>query len=640
MCGIAGIVSLDGSPLAGVESSLARMMNLLQHRGPDQEGYWVSQDQRVALVNTRLSIVGVDDAPKLPLQDADRRGVLAFNGEIYNHQELRSDLKSRGCRFRTRTDTEVLLNGLLTDGSAFLDKADGFWGFAFYDESKRSLLVARDLMGEKPVYFAEVGSRLYFASEIPPLLAVLPRDAISLSVHSIVSGFQYRSAKPGETLIRNIKRLTAGCALEIDVHTGSLSRKRLQRLQPEKWFEFYASDPSEQAVIEKFADRISASCERRLPAEVDFFATLSGGLDSTLVNYYLSGGGARKINSLYGVSTIVSPQRGSDLGELEASRYTSERIKSNWSSFSMISEDAVDLYEEAAAASFDGIFCEGVANFQQLASETNKGGKKVLVLSDGPDELLGGYDVDLRAFQLSERLTSFSATAKAALHDRAADENHMRGKSSALLNWAYLAGTPFTVRPNHCGTRPEVMSQLFTPEFSALAYKAFGQIDPCYEPILPSMDVSQKMALAYACTSLPDYVNTRSDRGTMKESIEARMPFQSVQLAELFIAAPARWRFHGGKWSKYLLRRLISATVGDTIAYRSKYGFAQPLWKIEGMAKKLRMREVIMDSPVFNQAPFGANVKQLLTGPGEKRLGWMAYCLARTHDRLRLNYSL
>jgi len=637
MCGIAGIVSLDGQPLTGIEQTLNRMTLLLRHRGPDGEGYWVSPDRRVGLANTRLSIVGVQDDPLLPLRDADDRGVLTFNGEIYNHKVLRKGLAERGCRFSTGTDTEVLLNGLLEYGSPFLEMADGFWGFGFYDVTDRSVLIARDLMGEKPVYFAEFGNCLYFASEVPSLLSALPKFQVKLNPSAIVCGFQYRSAEPRTTLVEGVQRLAAGCALLIDVKTGEVKQERLQRLQPEKWFDFFSAGPDEETVIRTYGEQIALSCAQRMPAEVDFFATLSGGLDSTLVNYFLADQNNKTVNSLFGISTERSPQIGPDLSEMQASQYTADKIKSNWHSFSMFDTDAIALYQSAAENSYDGIFCEGVANFQQLAAETKRERKKVLLLSDGPDELLGGYDVDLKAFRLSMRLANFPSAAKRALMDRAMDVEHMRGKPSALLNWSYLVTQPFAVRPNHCGTRPHEMISLFEDPYSECAFKAFGKIDSCYEDIVSELDLSQKMALGYASSSLPDYINTRSDRGTMRESIESRMPFQSVGLVELFVATPARWRLCGGQWSKYLLRRLVEDKVGHVVAYRSKYGFAQPLWKIKGMAEQLRVQEAIMDSPVFLDAPFKSNAREFLADPDNIRLGWMAYCLAQTAYNLTQN---
>lgn len=637
MCGIAGIVSLSTRPVRDARSRLAVMAGLLRHRGPDSSGLWMSEDGLVGLANTRLSIVGVNDRFKLPMTSADGRSVLTFNGEIYNFRELRTELASRGAVFTTTTDTEVLLAGLTAAGPDFVTRADGFWGFAYFDGRERALHIARDLMGEKSVFYSVSGGELVFASEIPPILAAMAQSP-TWDLGAIVSAFQYRAAPPGATLLNEIRRLRPGCCLSVTPGTSEVRQRRLQRLAPEKWHDFFARDPDLEEIVDVFEEQMQRACDRRVPAEVDYISTLSGGIDSALVNVFLSNRGQRRITSLFGHSTPRSPQRGEDLSEYDASCVTSERLGTNHQQFSMYGDEAVDVYAEESANSFDGVFCEAASQFRLLARQARLTGKRVLVTSDGPDELFAGYDVDIRALQLEARFARLDADARCELMQRAGDVDHMRGKSSALLNWSYTAGEPFAVRPNHGGTRAEAIASMFGDDWALHPARSFGQIDPDYAEVAQRMDTSQKMAMAYACTSLPDYVNTRSDRGTMRESIELRLPLQATYLAELLIATPAKWRVFQRTWSKYILRRLVQRHIGDAVAFRGKYGFAEPIWKMPGPAARLNMQATVADSGIFRAFPFAQGARDFLLSPGQERHLWMAYCLARTHARLASDF--
>jgi asparagine synthase (glutamine-hydrolysing) len=638
MCGIAGIVSLSSRPVQAATARLQRMNELLRHRGPDQDGSWVSDDGLLALANTRLSIVGISDRFQLPLRDANGRGCITFNGEVYNHKELRASLAAQGYDFRTHTDTEVLLAGLLSEGLDFLDQADGFWSFGFYERASRRLHLARDVMGEKGLYYAINGDELIFASEVPPILAVMAKPA-TWNMDAVATSFQYRAAPSGETLLNQVSRLQAGMVLTLTPGRREQVLRRRQRLNPDRWREFFARGPALAEVLDLFEEKIQLACQRRVPNEVDYISTLSGGIDSTLINVFLSDRGRRPISSLYAHSAAVSPRRGGDLSEYDASCFTARKLGTDQHEFALYGEDTAALHAEDAAASFDGIFCEAVNNFRELARYAKSVGKRVLVTSDGPDELFGGYDVDLRAYRLSMRSQMCAPAEKNAMIARAFDAAHMAGKSGSLINWAYLQSVPFAVRPNHGGTHPDVMLKLFEPKLAQAPAKKFGQIPVEYRETADNLDLSQKIALGYACSSLPDYVNTRSDRGTMRESIELRLPFQAPYVAELFIATPAALRFRDARWSKYILRKLVARHIGDQVAYRGKYGFAEPIWRNADGARKLRMRETVADSSIFEVFPFRKGARDFLIRTGEERHCWMAFCLTKTYERVQREFS-
>jgi asparagine synthase (glutamine-hydrolysing) len=631
MCGIGGIISLTQKPIKNARAKARYLLSALHHRGPDDRGYFVSPSCDVLLVNTRLSIVGTDEVFPLPMSSKHKNTMLAFNGEIYDFAEQREALGSKGVTFKTKTDTEVLLNGLDFYGPSYLSKLDGFWSFAYADFDDNTVILARDLMGEKPLYYCDDGDFFYFSSEIKPLLSVMGCNP-NFDINSIATAIQYRAPRSGETLLEGVSRLRGGQGIKIDVSTGSLELFQAQSLGIEPWLNFFSKNPDLEDILEVYSQEIGQSIRRRLPREVAFQATLSGGIDSTLINCFLREFSNGKISSLHVHSQSTSPKRGEDLSEYDAAKFTADALKIDLLEESLINRDTATVYSQCAQESFDGILCEGVADFRQLARFTRENGCKVLVLSDGPDELLGGYDVDLRVQQLQMKLRNLPQESRSRLVLRAFDHEHMRNKSQSLTNWAYQVTEPFAVRPNHSGTTINQMHNLFAEKVVNRTFKAFGSLPAEYDQLGGRLDCSQKAALGYATSSIPDYINTRSDRASMAESIEARLPLMAPNVAALMVATPQKYRCFSSKLSKYLLRELVRRRVGPEVALRQKYGFATPAWKAQTVGKELRMRETVMDCSMFTELPFKKSACHFVTQAGNERLLWMFYCLAKTWE--------
>lgn len=637
MCGITAILSLTGRPIADAAPRIRRMTACLRHRGPDRTGTSVSEDGLVALGNTRLSVVDVGNDFAVPLRDIEGRSWIAYNGEIFDHLNHRSAIESAGYRFATRSDTEVVLRGVSLHGLPFLERLDGFWSFVHYTPESRTVIAARDVLGEKHLFYRIHCGELLMASEIPPLLTI-GAHAIDYDLEGVASAFQYRAAPPGRTLFSGIHRFRAGEALTFEAGTDRLSFSHPVRLHPSRHAELFAREPDEAELIELFDDQVRKACRLRVPSEVDYLTTLSGGIDSTLVNVYASEQTTDPLHSIFGQSTSTPPRKGNDLDEWETSCFTAGKLGNRHERIDLIGDDAADIYAEQAANAFDGLFCEGGPAYRQLARHVRESGGRVLIMSDGPDELIGGYDVDIAAFRRQQQLAPatlrrqlLKTLAGSPAGRRLLPEVHRSG----IVNWANLNETPFHFRPAHGGTTPEVMAEMFAPELAGPALMAFGDIPAGNEDEVDGLDLSQRMALSYATNSLPDYYNLRSDRASMAESIELRLPFQSRRLVELMIATPAKWRFKSNLWTKYLLRRLVQRHIGDEVAYRGKYGFAHPAWLVPKIAAKLDMPGVISDSQIFAALPFRPGAKAFVLARGQERIRWMAYCLAKVDQRLR-----
>lgn len=642
MCGIAGIISKSGREIKDANARIALMSKILFHRGPDYSGLFISADRCVAMANTRLAIVDSATNFSIPLEIDAGNHVISFNGELYNYQHLQKYLQTHGCYFHTNADTEVLLRGLALEGIDFLARVTGFWSFAYYNALQSEVYLCRDVMGEKHLFYYESDDEVIFSSEINPILAVIDK-AVEYCPEAIVSSFIYRSAPVGGSLIAGIKRMQPGQCFKL--RPGKSNQQYFYtNLDPSYWRNELQAVKDENLLLEILDHALYSACRARIPNEVKFVCTLSGGLDSALINYYINQHLGAGHCTLYGKSTRIAPGADNELNEQMASRYIAAKLKTNHHELNMLSDSAVAHYRVHASNSFDGVFCEGVPAFSQIAAEARRLGAKVLILSDGPDELLNGYPVDVQV------LTALSSNiGKSTFHNLILylrlfqlSRKYNQISSRALENLTRYQRDPFKFVPLHCGTGARELKQFFRKEYLSHGMESgFGTISPRYEHISDVMDNSQKMAMSYCTHSLPDYFNLRTDRGVSLNSVESRLPFQDKNLVELLLAIDEKWKKIESGTTKHLLRKLVKNKIGEKISSRNKYGFAIPIWHEEKYRKKLGLVEVIQQSSILNQAPFNKKAKQFILQDNNKRLQWFAYCLAMSHEKLSCkNYEV
>ncbi len=592
MCGIAGIVSLDRGPVENLAERVRRMTGMLTHRGPDSQGTFVSSDGRVGLGNTRLAISDPGCLRPQPMVSEDRRAVLTFNGELYNDRELRAELLAEGRPLSTQLDTEILLEGLNAHGQSFLQRLDGMWAFAFYDEPTGTVLLSRDLLGERHLFYQQRGRELIFASEIPPILADADRAPAYVAEH-VATAMRFGVAPPGETLLEGVHRLRAGHLLRAAPDGVSEQRREL-RLHPERWFDFFSGDPSLEQVIDRWEEVFADACLRRVPREVPYISTLSGGLDSALVCLYASDLGKRPIDTLFGLNALTPDQREpGDLPEFEASLVTARKVGANHQSRDIDTAECIPVLERIARNGFDGMLDEGVASFEMLGWIGRELGKKVMLISDGPDEFCGGYPIDQQA--------------------------HAQGMVGAF-------STPF-----HQIVEPDVLARVFTDSLSG---EGFGRLDPVYSDVAERLDPPQIRALTYAACTVPDYCNLRTDKGFLRAAVESRSPYLAPRMVELMIALPACFRFGEDGSTKYLLRKIVERHVGPQVAWRSKHGFSAPLWFAPAVQQALAFEPTIRESRFLADFPFTETFRRNLFDPPFHKLRWSVYVLTHTLDSL------
>ncbi len=394
MCGISGIISLDGSPIKSLEKRLELMTKNLHHRGPDQSGIYYSAKKNFGLSNNRLSIVSPKENVVLPFTK-DKKNYLSFNGEIYNYKEIRNLLEKNSVTFNTGTDTEVLYEFLNQFNDKNLDKLNGMWSFAYYNEERHELLLSRDLLGEKHLFYTIEENELIFCSEPKPIIMASLKKH-TLDFDSIVTSWKFNSCAPGKTLVKNLNRLKPGNNL---IFTDkNIHLKKFQKLSLQKWLDFFNRKPSISKIDEEFEKLLHYEINLRLPKEVIFSTPLSGGIDSTiLVNVIKKT--VKNLKTFYAISNKeqyeLKDRDRNEMTEVSLSEYLSKKLNTEHDLVQLNDNFSGEELYQASINCFDGCIDFGVVNYSMVSRYVYQKSGKVIMFAEGPDELLGGYQADI-----------------------------------------------------------------------------------------------------------------------------------------------------------------------------------------------------------------------------------------------------
>jgi asparagine synthase (glutamine-hydrolysing) len=380
MCGITGVVSFDGRPAS--PAVLRGMVRAIAHRGPDDEGIYI--DGTAGFGHRRLSIIDLSTAGHQPMMTADGRYVIVYNGEIYNFQELRPELAARGCRFSSRTDTEVLLYGFAEWGEQVLQRLNGMFAFAIWDRRDRKLYLARDRYGIKPIYYCRHGDLLLFGSEIKAILAH-PDIKARLDREALVEYFTFQNFFTERTLFKDIKLLPAATLMTIDVAKGSVSASQY-------WdYHFKEPDdpPNEEDCIRQLEHLFQQAVSRQLVSDVSVSSYLSSGMDSGAITAVA----ARQTRGMrsFTVGFDLSSASGLELGfdERAGAEQISYFCKTEHYEMVLKAGDMERCLKDLVWHLEEPRVGQSYPNFYaaKLASKFDK----VVLAGTGGDELFGGY---------------------------------------------------------------------------------------------------------------------------------------------------------------------------------------------------------------------------------------------------------
>jgi asparagine synthase (glutamine-hydrolysing) len=564
VCGIAGLFGVSGAIAPEVARAGDAMTDAIAHRGPDGRG--VRADARAVLGHRRLSIIDVSLGAQ-PMSTADGRLHIVFNGEVYNHRQLREGLEARGHVFRTHSDTEVILVAYREYGAACVPMLEGMFAFAIYDEPAGMLFAARDRLGKKPFYYAVLGGVLHFASEIKAIAASPLWDG-TIDGEALESYLSLGYVVAPRTMYRRVRMLAPAHTLE--VRNGAIRER-------EYWdvTDFDSDRRSESAIDEDLSDLLRARVRERLESEVPLGAFLSGGIDSGLVVSYMA-------------ELTTSPVETTAVGfgdarhnELDAAGQTAAHCGTHH--HAEVAEPRLDEVLEPIVAAFDQPFADSSAIPTYYVSAMARRHVTVALSGDGGDEVFGGYDFRYVPHAVEDRIRRGAFGGAARLAARAA-----RGL------WPRSPRLP---RPLRLGT---ILDNLSVDAATAYYYDLcflkpartralLGRPSPApdreselYESVTapyrrcPSTSALQRAQYADLKVYLPNDPLVKVDRMSMQHGLEVRCPLLDRRVVEFGFRIPTERKMPRLR-AKHLLKQLAARRLPPQLLTLPKHGFTAPV---------------------------------------------------------------
>jgi asparagine synthase (glutamine-hydrolysing) len=612
MCGIAGI--FDGTAKREIDRPLLeRMSASLLHRGPDASGVHV--EPGLGLAHQRLSIIDLSTGQQ-PLYNEDGNVAVVFNGEIYNFQELASELAACGHTFRTRSDTEVIVHGWEQWGPSCVTRFRGMFAFALWDRTQQTLFLARDRLGVKPLYYAQLADgRWIFGSELKALL-VHPQLQRTIDPMAVEDYFAYGYVPEPRTIFKSVSKLSPG-------HTLSLKRGSAVAVPVKYWDVPFTTGaaPTEQEAQEELVRRLRESVRLRMIADVPLGAFLSGGVDSSAVVAMMSGLSTEPVATC-SIGFGDPAFNESAYAQIVADRYrTRHHIE-------QVDPDDFSLVDRLARI-YDEPYADSSAIPTYRVCELARKIVKVALSGDGGDESLGGY----RRYRLHMNEERVRALLPLALR------RPLFGLLGALYpkaDWAprvFRAKTTFealarnsveayfhTVSVLHDGMRRNLFSERFRSELQGYEAVEVLKRHAGHAPSDHPLSLIQYLDLK---TYLVGDINTKVDRASMAHSLEVREPLMDHPLVEWLSSLPPSFKLRSGQ-GKIIFKKALAPYLPPEVLYRPKMGFAVPLIK-------------------WFRGPLRESVRQAVLGPVLADTGWFnpdyLRRLVQDHQSGRRDYS-
>lgn len=576
---------------------LAYMTDALQHRGPDAAGAWRDDVAGVGLGHRRLSILDLSDAGSQPMVSQDGRWVICFNGEIYNFQALRQTLEHRRgeVRWRGHSDTEVLLETIADMGvEAALSGLDGMFALALFDRKDRSLTLARDPFGEKPLYYGWVGTSLVFASELSAV-ARFPGFRMALDTQAAADFFKYGYVPAPSSICQGIAKLKAASWVRIterDLAARHLADPRTYWDMPAAALAARASALQRSAPerLEALRKLMLDSTQRRMVSDVPLGAMLSGGIDSSLVTALMQACATRPVRTF----SIGMADR--DYDEAGFARAVARVIGTEHTEL-ILSADDVQRAIPTVVSIYDEPFADSSQVPTYLVSRLARSSVTVAMSGDGGDELFGGYNRYFVAPRVWDRVGGMPLLARRALaaslrraplHTLGRAMGRLRGGPTGAR-----AQGPFVERAHKLA---RVIGARDLVDFHDRLLSTTDNVDRVLGRVLAPQTLAQRCApgtaglpfadramLMDTANYLSDDVLTKVDRASMAVSLEVRTPFLNKAVFEFAWSLPKEDRAHAGQ-GKRLLRDLLHTYVPRELVDRPKSGFAVPIgrWMRQG----------------------------------------------------------
>ena len=580
MCGIAGWVSYSQ---AIDKNTLLSMRDVLSHRGPDGKNIWLNKGERVGFAHRRLSIIDLSETANQPMSDISGQFTIVFNGEIYNHRQLRQELEQQGIRFKTHhSDTEVLLNGYIAWGiDKLLKKIIGMFAFAIYDGHSHQVTLVRDRVGIKPLYFAKVPDGFVFASELKALL-VHPAIRAELNQDTLGSHLTFRSLPSPNTLFKNIESVAPSTVVEFNLDDSNDVKKRLY------WDPVTCAAPAPPTLAsanERLEELLADSVAMRLESDVPVGLFLSGGLDSALLLQLMS----EKLDNV-GTYTIGYPGHQA-FDESEAAQQLASKANSDHHAIGLSEAQYMDALINVAYHQDEPNSAPVCTSVYYLAKEASDTGRKVVLAGEGADELFFGYKTWQQSRDLQKAYDKFAKVlgprclglpallAKAQFgHNSKPAEILNRLANGHPLFWGGGLDFGRVAKAELLGTDPA----------NDTTYES--TIEPIRQEYLKAgdpEDLTQWMSYVDLRFRLPQLMLPRLDKMGMAHSVEGRVPYLDHRIIEFVFGLPPEWRGQVGRTTKPMLKTVAHKYLPESFITQRKRGFQAPVseWKTGALGK-------------------------------------------------------
>lgn len=573
MCGIAGYLNFGDSPTS--PTLLQGMTEYIHHRGPDDAGVYRTPDMRVGLGSRRLAIIDLTADGHMPMSNETNDIWVIFNGEIYNHSSLRSTLKKNGHMFRSQSDTEVIVHLYEENGLGFLDSINGMFAIALWDATRQKMIIARDRIGKKPLYYTIAGDTFLFASEIKAILFTCNLHR-HIDLWALSQYLTYGFVMPPLTMFHGIYKLAAGQILEID-KLGHISLNTYWRPFNDKSKSLVVEHMSIEQHIFNIRDMLEESVAQRMIADVPVGAFLSGGLDSSSIVATMSKVMDRPVDTV----TIFYPQNPEN-DETAFARLLAKKVGANYNQITVTDEDTMRILHECVYHLDEPISDPACINTYCASQYFRKNGVIVSLVGEGADELFLGYPTYskykkfLRYWNVYNKLpaaiTSIPSKGMAMLLragtlDNYADliERAQKGNAIFLGTWTFFGEQ----------SKSSLLSRRWGERLQKLPAHSLAEDAQAEFPAFLKRNHLSLMSLTDFKMQLAEKFLMRVDKMSMAHSIEVRTPFLDHRIAEYALSIPGNLRACHSP--KYLLRRAVCDIIPEEIMNRPKMGFSTPI---------------------------------------------------------------
>lgn len=555
------------------------MRDSLKHRGPDGEGSYISPDKRVGLGHRRLAIIDLSPAGAQPMYNEDKNVWIVFNGEIYNFQEIRPELEKLGHKFKSKSDTEVIIHAYEEYGPDCVKHFNGMFAFAIWDEKKQRLFAARDHIGIKPFYYGIQNGIFFFGSEIKAILAH-PDFKKELNEVMIPHYLTYGAMPAPYTLFKDIKKLSPANYLLISAG-GKIEEKEYWNPVLEASLQYGASPLKEKDYIEKTRSLLKDSIEKQMVSDVPFGCFLSGGIDSSTNAALMSKAMGSPVETF-----SIGTNEHEKYNEFQYSRKTAELLGAKKHERVVSREDFINLLESGKYAhhaddpNADNI-CIMIYYLSELA---RKAGVIVAQVGEGSDELFAGYSPYKLAINLHKYIWQYLEKMPKAI--RALPYQTTKSIASPKFDFykEYMRrlahneepfwGLAIAFTPTH---QKLLLNKAFATKFKDKSeYAIAEQYYDAIRKINPEADFLEQITYLEIKNRLAELLLMRVDKMSMAHSIETRVPFLDKRLVELAIHIPESMKIKNGN-TKHILKEAVRGIIPDEIIDRKKQGFGAPV---------------------------------------------------------------